>query len=435
MNLDLYLVYGLVVLYALCYQLQSPVEPFLVDKLLNASSSDSAAESAAAYGRLKSFFSITQSFGSLAFGYLLDKFGVRRGLAINFLACATCYYILSITDSIEMLYLSRVPGIAMAGFLCAQTAIIKLTKPGSERLVAMGRLTTSYTIGGVMGPYLGGQLGKSGDYSIGARYATYGSLLCVALVFALPESIDAAAEVEPESSKKEKKSQNSSGASSSWIGGVWSVLSLVWLYLFVKLVSSIGNSMARSAQPLILKELGVDEARMGMIMSAQFAFGGFANGFLLKPVTAMLGGHVSVVVRNCILVMGAVYVIQALNYSSILPIGLTGQEYFIGAMMFLAIFQYSLGTSITTKTSSIVPKKMQGTLMGMEHSLFAVAYMVGPTAGVSALTAGGIAGLSATCGAIFFVVLTVWFFFHDTKEDSDDDMEGGEDEGEDKKSQ
>ena len=113
-NTHLFIVYGLVVLYALCYQLQSPIEPYLVDRLLknknNHSEAPTETESAIAYSNLKSFFSIAQSFGSLLFGYILDRWGVRTGLVINFTACATCYYILSITDTIELLYLSRLPG-------------------------------------------------------------------------------------------------------------------------------------------------------------------------------------------------------------------------------------------------------------------------------------------------------------------------------------
>ena len=60
------------------------------------------------YARLKSFFSVMQSFGSFGFGLILDKWGVRTGLIINFIACACCYGLLSITDTIELLYLSRV---------------------------------------------------------------------------------------------------------------------------------------------------------------------------------------------------------------------------------------------------------------------------------------------------------------------------------------
>ena len=109
-NTHLFIVYGLVVLYALCYQLQSPIEPYLVDRLLknknNHSEAPTETESAIAYSNLKSFFSIAQSFGSLLFGYILDRWGVRTGLVINFTACATCYYG---ARDVSLLIESRVP--------------------------------------------------------------------------------------------------------------------------------------------------------------------------------------------------------------------------------------------------------------------------------------------------------------------------------------
>jgi OCT family organic cation transporter-like MFS transporter 18 len=138
---ELVVVYLLVVLYALCYQLQAPVEPFLVEKLIGKDG-----DGAAAYGKLQSFFSFIQTIGSLSFGHLLDRFGVRVGFAVNFVACALQYGILASTTSIDMLWASKLPGVAMAGFLCAQAAISRLTEEGSERVTALGRLTTAYTV-------------------------------------------------------------------------------------------------------------------------------------------------------------------------------------------------------------------------------------------------------------------------------------------------
>ena len=403
-------VYILVVLYALCYQFQSPIEPFLLEKLLNNTSSENEKASlSTTYANLKSFFSVIQGIGSLIFGAILDRFGVRTGLIINFLACASCYYTLSICDSVELLYLSKVPGLAMAGFLCAQTAVIKLTKAGPARLNALGRLTTSYTIGGTLGPFLGGKLGASGDYYVGARYATAGSLLAVALVFLLPSSMDEDGSTSEKRSDTEKK--KAAASSSSWLSKVSSILSLVWIFLFVKLATSIANSMARSSQPLILKSLGADESLMGTVMAVQFGFGGFACAFLLSPVTKLMGGHVSKVVRNCVLVMGVIYIMQMVLYSKfmepyeiIAKDGLGRQRPFIAIAMLLALFQFSLGTSITENTSEIVPKKMQGTLMGMEHAIFALSYLIGPQVGIHTYGMYGITGLSLGCASIFATV-------------------------------
>jgi len=421
-----YMVYALVTLYALCYQLQAPVEPFLVDKLTKG---DNAAESAAAYGRLKSFFAFVQCIGSLVFGALLDRVGIRIGFVVNFLACALSYYLLSITDSMEMLFLSKVPGICVAGFLCAQTTLAKLQMTKETKQQALGRLTSAYTIGGVLGPYIGGQLGAQGDYFIGAQYATIGCLMAAVLCLFLPGDLDAPSQKEGgEENKKTMESKEPKGASKEekgqlqWPKAAQLIMSLVWLYLFTKVVTGVANSMSRSALPLILKnELGFDEAMMGTMMSVQFGFGGFANAVLLEPLTKLLGGKVGVVVRNCVLAMAVGYLLIAIIF------GFAGDDgakdvrtfLFVGITMGLAMFQYSLSTSITVHTTDIVPQKLKGTLMGIEHALFSLASFVGPSAGIALFAAGGISGIGLGCAAVFLASLAVWMVFHTATDDGE----------------
>ena len=162
----------------------------------------------------------------------------------------------------------------MAGFLCAQTAVIKLTEEGPVRLAALGRLTSAYTVGGVLGPYIGGQLGSSGNYTLGAQSACAGSILAILLVFFLPSQLDAEDKEEEDDREDADDSEEDEEEEEPWSRRVMVVLSLVWLFLFVKIVTSIANSMARSAQPVILKRLGIKEDGMGAVMSFQFAFGG-----------------------------------------------------------------------------------------------------------------------------------------------------------------
>jgi OCT family organic cation transporter-like MFS transporter 18 len=413
-EVQIFLVYFLVVLYALCYQLQSPIEPFLVDKLVG-----KGGDSATQYAKLQSFFSVVQTIGSLIFGYVLDVFGLRVGFAINFLGCALQYYMLATTTSIEMLFASKIPGVFMAGFLCAQTAVSVLTAPGTERVTVLGRLTTAYTVGGVIGPYLGGWLGATGDYFVSARYACGGSLLAAVLVLFLPSEAERKEAAAQEASKKDgKDDEMGDGGESkrSWFERVLLILRLVGVLFFVKIASGVANSMSRSAQPLILKnELKFTEADMGKFLSASFAFGGFANGFLLGPLTAFLGGDVQVMVTNCLRLMGTFYAGQAMLYSAASPLmavaGAARQYPFIIMSMGLSMFQYSLGTGITAETTQTVPEDMKGTLMGMEHALFSLARIGGPAAGVMLLENHGITGLSAVVAAVFaalFVVMRVF---------------------------
>lgn len=416
--------YGLIVIYALCYQLQQPIEPFLVDKLVKQQGGDASKDAGAVYGRVQSFFGVAQAVGSLAIGAVIDKLGVRAGFIITFLSCAASYYILSVTTSIEMLFVSKIPAAFVAGFLCAQTAIAKVTEEGEDRITALGRLTTAYTIGGIGGPYLGGILGASGDYFIGAQYATAGCLFAACLVMLLPKKLDNA----PSHSKKSEAdlaAEIEADRTLSWSGRVGKILSLVGLYLFVKVGTGIANNMARSAQPLIFKDkFSFDEAMMGTVMAGQFAFGGFANAFLLSPLTKVLGGHVSVVVRNCVAIMGFLYVANAMLYSNALGVisveDPDARYPYIGVALTLALFQFSLASCITADTTTIVPKHMTGTLMGVEHALFAVAGIFGPVVGVSVFQYGdetgqGITALQATAGGLFLAILCVWVALHKPK--------------------
>ena len=107
-----------VILYALCYQMQSPVEPYLVAKLVKGDDGE-------AYSKVQAWFSVIQTLGSVAVGFLLDKVGLRWAFVINFLACALSYGILAHATTIELLYHSKIPTLFMAGFLCAQTLVSK----------------------------------------------------------------------------------------------------------------------------------------------------------------------------------------------------------------------------------------------------------------------------------------------------------------------
>ena len=163
-----YLVLVNVTLYALCYQLQRPVEPFLVKQL---SSGASGASVARTYGQLQSFFSFVQTIGSPLIGMLLDRVGARACSVVVFASSAASYGILSVASSIEHLFLSKVAATLQGGFLVAQASVAVATAQAepAERAAALGRLTTAYTIGATVGPSLGGWFGASGDLYRGAK--------------------------------------------------------------------------------------------------------------------------------------------------------------------------------------------------------------------------------------------------------------------------
>ena len=253
----LHIVYALVVVYALCYQLQSPIEPFLVAQL-----SEANADAAAEYASLRTFFNCVQTVGSFLVGYLADVIGLRALFALNFVACAASYGLLWQASSMAGLYASKVPTLFMAGFLCAQTAAAKLTPAGPARAGALGRLTTAYTLGGVVGPAVGGRIGNE----VAAPLAVAGSLLAALLVLLLPAAVDKeeAEEAGDGAGSDQGKKDAPPAPSGSWFSRMGQILPAVWPLLLTKLASGVANSAVGAARPIVLKELfSFDQAGLG----------------------------------------------------------------------------------------------------------------------------------------------------------------------------
>ena len=420
----LLIIYINVALYATCFQLQRPLEPFLVERLLktadgtsggvasNATSTAAASE----YARLQSFFSAVQTVGSLASGLAIDRFGVRGGFVITFAASALSYYLLSISSTIGVLYASKVPTVLQAGFLCAQTAVSQVTADGPERIAALGRLTMAYTIGVVIGPTLGGYLGASGNYVLGAQLAVAGSLVSIVLALLMPAAGSA-------SSASGKKQDGASSASTD-AGvatpvaapvpalSVLGIVRLVWPLLLAKTVTGVANAMRDTAAPLVLKnQFGFDERAMGTLMGATAAVNAVVNGGLLAPLAARFGANLNALIASALgasallgLVQAAVLSGSFLN-AAVAPLQQAGttllcaigmgcsdgpaavwwtsnvaaaaaaalsthrMPLFIASSFCLSVIQYVLATTLTGESTARVEASSRGTLLGIEHSL------------------------------------------------------------------
>lgn len=393
------IIYINIALYATCFQLQRPLEPFLVDRL-NAEGVDSKEE----YARLQSFFSIVQTVGSLATGYYLDSVSVKVGFYASFLASALSYFILSQATTMNILYLSKVPTVLQAGFLCAQLAAAQCTSEGSERMTALGRLTFSYTLGMIVGPALGGWVGAYGDYYFGAKLAVAGSLLSVVLTYFLPsfQGPVSVSSTHTPINKLENPAEHSS---------IFGVIRKVWLLLSTKVITGVALSMASSAFPLVLKNtFAFNETALGMAMSSLSVVNALANGILLGPFVQFLGGKTLVIITTCLFTMIVFFGLQAVVAMepclSILPgAGLYG---FMLTSYIITIFQFILSPALTNESTALVAHHEKGTLLGLEHSLFAAARIVTPQIGVSLLIQGGIPLVASAANGLLIGIFILW---------------------------
>jgi predicted MFS family arabinose efflux permease len=400
-NAALWVTYANIVLYALCYQLQRPVEPFLVQQL-----SQNAADAASitqTYGRLQAFFSTIQTVGSPLVGILLDRVGIRQASAMVFLASAASYAILAVATDMNLLFYSKIPTALQHAFLVAQaTAATSTGGDEAARAQALGRMTTAYTVGATIGPAVGGYLAEKGDLYAAAKLAVVGSLLSVLLsLLFLPNVVN----------PKQIQSANSGELADSTIkkkrsfldelrrSGEISVRSALWPLLLVKVIGGVAASMHATALPMLLtQKLGFDPAQLGIAMSSSmFAIAAFGAAGM-APLTNMLGAAgLAKVGLGLRAILG--FAIAAVVSVSFKHDGVMMQV--ITASVLHALASHALATGLTTQTTGVVGAQEQGALLGLEHGLFSLARIGGPEMGTALLAAGkGFWLVAGACGAV-----------------------------------
>jgi MFS family permease len=449
----LYVTYINIILYALCYQLQRPVEPFLVQRLsskqYSGGSSHTSENVTRTYGQLQSFFSFIQTIGSPIIGVLLDRWGIKIASSIVFLSSALSYSMLMIASSdqygtMSMLFYSKIPTAFQHAFLIAQAiAAMTCSNDDSIRATALGRMTTFYTIGATIGPALGGYLTQHshGGMYIAATLAVIGSLISVILsIVFLPNHKNSQSKTMANISQtitnnSSKKGTNNSSSNTtttnvealkqrSWYDEAKYSLILgmrynLWPLLVVKVMTGIASSMYQTTLPILLtQELQMDPSSLGLLMSSSmFAvaiFGAFGMSPLIQFYTTTGTTYFGLLVRNILIVCMAYTISNAImEYDHDQPLkyhGLSYDQQIILVSILQSVASHILATGLTTQTTGIVSKQEQGALLGLEHGLFSLARIMGPPVGTNVLLffQGGSNGFWAiviVCGFIDIVML------------------------------
>ncbi|NWU99888.1 S22AI protein, partial [Upupa epops] len=116
------------------------------------------------FGYLQTIFGVLQLVGGPIFGRFADQFGARAALILSCASGSAFFLLLSVSTSIILLFLSRLPAIFMHGLPGCQKVITDMTIP-SQRADALGKLGFCFGIGIIIGSPLGGILStKFGIY-------------------------------------------------------------------------------------------------------------------------------------------------------------------------------------------------------------------------------------------------------------------------------
>lgn len=412
-----------IIFYAISYQLQRPVEPFLVRSLIHAQSSDAkndiindlddeSQRTNQTYGRLTSLFSLIQTVGSPIVGTLLDRIGPRKTSILVYGASALGYWILSHATSPGMLYWSKVPMVLQHAFLVGQATVSRTCNynnndmdagegedSAAQRAAALGRMTTAYTIGATIGPALGGILAvEKQDLYVGARLAVWGSIVSLVLsVFYLKDHT------------AQNEQQNKNNKKPSFVDSLKNTLKLLWhpnvsTLLLLKLLNGVSSSAFNTILPLLFaNRLHLPPSNVGYLMSASSLSVAMFAGVGITPALKYLGRNdasrlavvgiamrvfsmliFAIMISVCISDGMNVHAEQNATTSAPIPARILSNNGFLSitaAAVLISLSSHMHATSCTTLTTGAVSSDERGALLGLEHGLFAMARIVGPPMG------------------------------------------------------
>ena len=141
-------------------------------------------------GVLFAIYSAMQFLFAPVWGSLSDQVGRRPILMVSLMGSVLGYLLFAAANSVAMLFASRLlAGIAAANISVAQAYLADITPP-SERAGAMGLVGAAFGVGFVLGPALGGLLGRLGGiHAVGFGAAMFSALALLGAWRFLPEPL------------------------------------------------------------------------------------------------------------------------------------------------------------------------------------------------------------------------------------------------------
>jgi DHA1 family tetracycline resistance protein-like MFS transporter len=330
-----------------------PVMPDLIAQLKHVPTN-----AAATYGSwLMSAYALTQFIFSPIIGGLSDQYGRRKILLISLFGFAIDYIFLAMAPTYEWLFLGRIISGITGASITTASAYIADVSTNETRAKNFGMLGAAFGMGFIIGPVIGGMLGK-----FGLRVPFYGAAILCALnwlygYFVLPESLP----IENRRTFDIKRS-NPLGAFKQMkkypaIGNL--LISVFLLYMASHAVQShwsyFGKYRFNWDKPTIGYSLGV----VGLLVAV-------VQGVLIRYINPKLGNEKSVYIGMLLYTLGLVLFAFA------------SQSW----MMFVFLIPYCLGgiagPALQSLMAGKVPPNAQGELQGIITSIMSLTAIFGP---------------------------------------------------------
>jgi multidrug resistance protein len=315
-------------------------------------------------GLIISSFSIAQFIASPIVGRWSDRVGRKpiliAGAGMNVLS----FVAYAAANSIPVFFLSRIlGGLGSSNMSAAYAYVADNTEP-DKRAKAMGLVGAAFGLGFVLGPPLGGLLTHIGNHVLlGAVAAAIALLNVLWIARFLPE--------------KWALSEQHTAATASNLGMLWRALALPGLgvLLMMFFAYNLGFSNLESTFVLFTKrQFGFDQLAAGLYLGMVGVLIAIYQGLTVGPLVAKFG-------ELPLARLGLLVVAPGL---AVIPFAPT-----VLLLCLVSVF-LCFGAAITTPTtqtliSRAAPPSIQGGVFGITQSLGALARIIGPLIGQSAL--------------------------------------------------
>ncbi|KAM6069098.1 solute carrier family 22 member 18 isoform 1-T2 [Theristicus caerulescens] len=319
------------------------------------------------FGYLQTTFGVLQLVGGPIFGRFADQFGTRAALIISCASGSAFFLLTSISTSIPLLFLSRLPAVFMHGLPGAQKVITDLTTP-SQRADALGKLGLCFGIGIIIGSALGGVLSTKFGIFVPTYVGLVGNLIntMIAMVWIPLQA-------------KPKSDHRVTEHSTSQSGSVFSIREILRLMKFpgvmeifiVKVFAGLPIGLFLIMFSIISMDFfGLEAVESGYLMSY--------FGVLQMVVQGLVVGKLTNRCTERTLLRLSVFIFAGVGLGMALM--RTVWHYCIVAVPLVFAFS-TLGTITDSILTKAVPSSDTGTMLGICASVQPLTRTVGPTIG------------------------------------------------------
>eukprot|EP00096_Caligus_rogercresseyi_P013377 TRINITY_DN6036_c0_g1_i1.p1 TRINITY_DN6036_c0_g1~~TRINITY_DN6036_c0_g1_i1.p1 ORF type:complete len:471 (+),score=77.89 TRINITY_DN6036_c0_g1_i1:161-1573(+) len=362
-------------IYALGFFLQIGTLPYLTKRL----GADSTT-----FGHLQTVFAIAQLIGGPVYGRIGDILGEKYALIISLFSGGLSYFLMGMSNSIALLFLSRIPSIFMHTMQGSQM-IITFLSTENDRATLLSRSGFSFGIGMALGPPLGGYAVKYlGDQNC-ALISCLGSFLSLCLVYFFIPNIP-----------KVKKKTESILSFKKIIRPL--LMPRSCLLLIIKLLCGLPLGIFQSMFSVIaIDKFGLEADKTGLLMSYIGIITLFMQGFGIQGISNVLSDRFLMKFASVTLIF-CFYIFT----------GITEIMDFILFLLPLTISLCLLNSILTTAITQTATKSETGTALGMNMAIHSIIRTIGPTLGGYLLKYYGMASLGYVgVGTYLFSLLLI----------------------------